>query len=269
MSSEPIKDISFKESFRRARNSGLDTFTHNGKKYTTELASAKAAPKAAPKAGAPAPKAEAPAPKAAESKAESPKTDASVPSPGRYKQDTYETPLKSAARKYGPDVTDNLGKIAAGLGVGYGVLKGGSKLLNAASKGRQEAKLVAGNTDNATRMARATVQAEKDIASNAAKRDMFKASEERLKSGAGSAAEKRLTGVDNNPRRGNIPVRDVEKNTTAAPAPTKASRTKGNEDEVGIEFRRGGNIKKMASGGSASRRADGIATKGKTKGRMY
>jgi hypothetical protein len=252
MSSEPIKDISFKESFRRARNSGLDTFTHNGKKYTTELASSKAAPKA-----------EAPAPKAAESKAESPKTDASVPSPGRYKQDTYETPLKSAARKYGSDVTDNLGKIAAGLGVGYGVLKGGSKLLNAASKGRQEAKLVAGNTDNATRMARATAQAEKDIASNAAKRDTFKASEERLKSGAGSAAEKRLTGVDNNPRRGNIPVRDVEKNTTAAPAPTRASRTKGNEDEVGIEFRKGGSI------GSASRRADGIATKGKTKGRMY
>ena len=261
MSSEPIKDISFKESFRRARNSGLDTFTHNGKKYTTELASPKAEPKATPKAEPKAtPKAE---PKAAENN--------EIPSPGRYRQDTYETPLKTAARKYGPEVMDNLGKVAAGLGVGYGVFKGGSKLLDAtraASKGREGAKLAASNTALRERTAGVAAQAEKDIASNAAKRDMFKASEERLKSGAGSAAEKRLTGVENNPRRGNIPVRDVEKNTTAAPSPTKASRTKGNEDEAGIEFRHGGAIKKMASGGSASRRADGIATKGKTRGKV-
>ena len=33
--------------------------------------------------------------------------------------------------------------------------------------------------------------------------------------------------------------------------------------------KRGGKVKKMASGGSASSRADGIATKGKTRGRMY
>jgi hypothetical protein len=35
-------------------------------------------------------------------------------------------------------------------------------------------------------------------------------------------------------------------------------------------FKRGGKVKKMASGGmTASRRADGIATKGKTKCKMY
>ena len=33
-------------------------------------------------------------------------------------------------------------------------------------------------------------------------------------------------------------------------------------------MKKGGAVKKMASGGSASRRADGIATKGKTRGRM-
>jgi hypothetical protein len=33
-------------------------------------------------------------------------------------------------------------------------------------------------------------------------------------------------------------------------------------------MKRGGTVKKMASGGSASSRADGIATKGKTKGTM-
>jgi len=38
------------------------------------------------------------------------------------------------------------------------------------------------------------------------------------------------------------------------------------------EYKRGGSVKKMASGGmtsSASKRADGIATKGKTRGKMY
>jgi len=34
------------------------------------------------------------------------------------------------------------------------------------------------------------------------------------------------------------------------------------------EMKRGGAVKKMASGGSASSRADGCAVKGKTKGRM-
>jgi hypothetical protein len=40
--------------------------------------------------------------------------------------------------------------------------------------------------------------------------------------------------------------------------------------DYGREFKRGGNVKKMASGGSvssASKRADGIAQRGKTKGR--
>jgi hypothetical protein len=39
-------------------------------------------------------------------------------------------------------------------------------------------------------------------------------------------------------------------------------------DEAGNEMKRGGAVKKMASGGSASSRADGCAVKGKTKGRM-
>ena len=33
-------------------------------------------------------------------------------------------------------------------------------------------------------------------------------------------------------------------------------------------YKKGGKVKKMAKGGSASSRADGCATKGKTKGRM-
>jgi hypothetical protein len=41
-----------------------------------------------------------------------------------------------------------------------------------------------------------------------------------------------------------------------------------NDDEAGVEFRKGGGVKKYASGGSVSSRADGIAQRGKTRGRM-
>jgi hypothetical protein len=39
-------------------------------------------------------------------------------------------------------------------------------------------------------------------------------------------------------------------------------------DEAGNEMKRGGKVKKMASGGSASSRGDGVAQRGKTKGTM-
>ena len=41
-----------------------------------------------------------------------------------------------------------------------------------------------------------------------------------------------------------------------------------NKDTSDMSMRHGGRVKKMASGGSASSRADGIATKGKTRGKM-
>jgi hypothetical protein len=39
-------------------------------------------------------------------------------------------------------------------------------------------------------------------------------------------------------------------------------------DKKQMAMKKGGVAKKMASGGSASARADGVATKGKTKGKM-
>jgi hypothetical protein len=38
-------------------------------------------------------------------------------------------------------------------------------------------------------------------------------------------------------------------------------------DEMGNAYKKGG-MTRMASGGSASKRADGVATKGKTRGKM-
>ena len=46
----------------------------------------------------------------------------------------------------------------------------------------------------------------------------------------------------------------------------RRTASEGGGDDEGMK--RGGAVKKMAKGGSASKRGDGIATKGKTKGRF-
>jgi hypothetical protein len=53
-----------------------------------------------------------------------------------------------------------------------------------------------------------------------------------------------------------------------ANAAARARLSSGEGDEAGNAMKRGGTVKKMAKGGSASSRADGIAQRGKTKGRM-
>lgn len=94
-------------------------------------------------------------------------------------------------------------------------------------------------------------------------------------------------GMDNySPRRATLPSRP-EQNTSGKTTPAyskdqygniienateKVSRTifsagqEGNADRS--EMKRGGQVKKMVKGGSVSARADGIAQRGKTKGRM-
>ena len=51
-----------------------------------------------------------------------------------------------------------------------------------------------------------------------------------------------------------------------------AGKSGGAEEVVAMEagegMKRGGKVKKMAKGGSASRRGDGCATQGKTRGKM-
>jgi len=65
-------------------------------------------------------------------------------------------------------------------------------------------------------------------------------------------------------RRGATPTK-----FTSPSKPTASKRTrKMNDDEAGVEFRKGGGVKKYASGGSVSSRADGIAQRGKTRGKM-
>ena len=65
-------------------------------------------------------------------------------------------------------------------------------------------------------------------------------------------------------RRGATPTKFTSPSKTTASKRTR----KMNDDEAGVEFRKGGGVKKYASGGSVSSRADGIAQRGKTRGKM-
>lgn len=228
MKDDDAKDISFKESFRMARQLGRKDFSHDGKKYSTELASSKPTTKAeAPAASKPA---SSPAPASAK--------DNEVPSSPRYKQDTYETPLKSAARKYGSEAMDNAGKIAAGLGIagaaGY-VGRGVLKSLKTADKARGDAALAAGNAKLADRMKGITSKAADKVAEGPA-----------LKKANESLATRM----------------EVAKST----AKGKADRAQRSQQGVTVPKDEYGFYR---AGGMTSSRADGIATKGKTNCKVY
>jgi hypothetical protein len=53
-----------------------------------------------------------------------------------------------------------------------------------------------------------------------------------------------------------------------ANASAREALSSGKSDEAGNPMKRGGSVKKMAKGGSASSRGDGIAQRGKTRGKM-
>jgi hypothetical protein len=101
------------------------------------------------------------------------------------------------------------------------------------------------------------------------------------KSGLGSAAEKAANmrnkvelSKDAKARLDEEEVDNYRRETEAEDKARKAYSGKDEESYKGDGMKRGGRVKKMASGGmtfkasSASRRADGIATKGKTRGKM-
>lgn len=58
------------------------------------------------------------------------------------------------------------------------------------------------------------------------------------------------------------------KETRSSPVRNISAEEAAWEGEGGRAFRKGGKVKKMAGGGSASSRGDGCAMRGKTKGRM-
>lgn len=104
---EPMKMASFGEAFKEARGRGDKTFEYMGKKYTTEMAK----PKAAPKAEAP--------------KAEAPKAETSKPRTLAQKQEAAAPKMQSAYR----GAADNFKR---GLKSMFGMKSGGK--VSSASK---------------------------------------------------------------------------------------------------------------------------------------
>jgi len=80
---------------------------------------------------------------------------------------------------------------------------------------------------------------------------------------------KNAVGRDNYTRSGQKSF-DTEREPEALASPNKPGTNISyeNTDTSDMSMKRGGKVKKMASGGSASSRADGIAVKGKTRGKM-
>lgn len=83
---------------------------------------------------------------------------------------------------------------------------------------------------------------------------------EKAMSAASAAKKAQLAGEL---RRGAAPTKFTSPSKTAANKDTRFR-----DAEAGVEFRKGGAAKGYASGGSVSSRADGIAQRGKTRGRM-
>jgi hypothetical protein len=81
---------------------------------------------------------------------------------------------------------------------------------------------------------------------------------------------KNAKGRDNYVRSGQKSF-DTEREPEALAEPNKPGTNVRyeNTDVSDMSMKRGGKVKKMASGGSASSRADGIASRGKTRGKMY
>ena len=93
------------------------------------------------------------------------------------------------------------------------------------------------------------------------------------KSGLGSAAERMANRRDKVELSQNAKDRLEDEDVDQTLREVNARRKAGEfdpENQSGPGMKRGGKVKKMASGGStASKRADGIASRGKTKCKMY
>ena len=89
-----------------------------------------------------------------------------------------------------------------------------------------------------------------------------KAADRRDKVELSKSAKERLEDMDTDETMREV---DAERKARKYAEKDKPSEYRGDD-----EFKRGGKVKKMASGGmTASKRADGIATKGKTNCKMY
>jgi hypothetical protein len=215
------KAISFGESFRRAKDAGLKTFSFQGKQYTTKMASESKAAPAKRSSATSSDKSSAPSkggmgasgmPPGSTDKAPAPLPDSAFKR--LVKNNPSLEPVGRFVDKYGSDIQNTLNAMG---GIGR-LVSGPGRAMQAGTK--------AGSTV-------------RDLAVSETPVRFVGASGKRLM---------------NAPRLG-----------------SDAKKT-GSELATTDAMKRGGKVKAYAKGGpvaSASRRADGCATKGKTKCRIY
>jgi hypothetical protein len=101
---------------------------------------------------------------------------------------------------------------------------------------------------------------------------MSKSEKELLEStmrGRANRAE-RKAGKEEGQRKSAAAMEEAKPVLKARPGkPKPSSKTKYDVDMAGTEFRKGGKVKAYAKGGSVSSRADGIAQRGKTRGKIF
>lgn len=222
---------SFRRKFAKERAAGKKTFEWNGKTYTTELASEKAK-----RVAKPASEAAAPATTAAKASASEPKAET--------KKETKATPKVEDFSAAGNKLTYGTSKAPA--------IKGKEP---AATRERIEPHM--GDLKDINPRKPADTSPRKLSMSNSPRLSGSRGGG----GGGGSGTRQLMLGSDLDPKalmRENRSPRDDDESRFA--------------DEGNPNFKRGGKVKKYAKGGSvgsASKRADGIATKGKTRGKMY
>lgn len=229
------KAKSFKDAFREARSAGDKTFSWRGKSYSTELS-------------APAAKAE---PKRESKREESTPSkrstmDSTVPSAGPSADvelstmDRVRAGLRNALPGSSP--LDSLAALAPGLGrAARAAGSGAGEMAGAARRG------LAAGREEAAAARLAARQAEARAAGLESEGAQFLG----RKSPGISSAQGRSASQYSGPGRSAEDIADIER-------------------MAGEFMKKGGKVKKMASGGkvTASKRADGIAKRGKTRGMM-
>ena len=296
------KAISFGESFRRAKDSGLKTFAFKGKQYTTKMASeGKASPAVKSSAATPSKSSAATSGSASDRiPGSTDKAPAALPDSAfdtMIKNNPSLAPLGRFKNKYGKDIQNTINAIG---GVGRLVSGPGNAAKAVGKVGSASRDLAVSETPvrfvgasgkrlmNAPRLgseAKGT-----DLATTGAGRGSARKLGMDAKDGELGATEAtKAIGGSNVPRLG-MNAKDATKATkppkatrstrsakSAKPTsdsgkpipPSKARANTKFDDESGIEFRKGGKAKCYAKGGSVSSRADGCATKGKTNCRIY
>ena len=269
------KPQNFKSAFADARSAGSKTFEFGGKKYTTELAkpSAPSTPSApsAPSAPAAAPKAD--TPKAEDKKADTPverelspmsakeraAAIAQIPTGGNGAGPTPSAGNSASGSELGRNISNTLSALPISRGIQ--VVQSGAKL--AGRKAVEEFVKKDPNWRNKELEILKDIPKllggpKKQVALPAPPKQLaLPAPPKRLPYDrpAASAAESTKAKLAGELRRGAQPTKFTSPSKSAASKKTR----KFNEDEGGVEFRRGGSVS------SASKRADGCAIRGKTR----